>query len=222
MGAVVTMKSILVIGLGRFGRHIARKFSELGNEVLAVDISEEKITEIMGTVTDAQIGDCTKKEVLQALGVRNFDICVVAMGSNLSTSLEITYLLKGMGASYILARASREMHGKFLLSMGADEIIDPERQMAYRIAIKHSFKKAYDYIEIAPEYAITEIPVPEKWVGDTIEHVAVRTKYHINILATKLGDEMTASIKPSHVFSQNEHIIVFGRKDDIIKFSHKI
>ncbi len=135
------MKSILVIGLGRFGRHIAMKFTELYNEVLAIDISEERANDTLTYISNVQIGDCTKKEVLQALGVSNFDICVVAISSNLSTSLEITYLLKELGAPYILSRISREMHGKFLLSMGADEIIYPEKQMANRIAIKHSFKK---------------------------------------------------------------------------------
>ncbi len=216
------MKSILVIGLGRFGKHIAMKFAELGNEVLAVDISEDKANETLNHISNVQIGDCTKREVLNALGVGNFDVCVVAMGSNLSISLEITYLLKELGAPYILSRISREMHGKFLLSMGADEIIYPEKQMANRIAIKHSFKKAYDYIEITPDYSISEIPVPERWIGDTIEHVAMRTKYHINILATKQGETMTASVKPSHVFEKNEHLVVFGKKDDIIKFSHRI
>lgn len=216
------MKSILVIGLGRFGRHIAMKFNELDNEVLAVDFSEEQVNEVLNYIPNAQIGDCTKKEVLQALGVRNFDICVVAMGSNLSTSLEITYLLKELDAQYIISRVSREIYGKFLINMGANEIIYPEKQMANRIAIKHSFKKAYDYIEITPDYSITEIPVPQKWIGDTIEHVAVRTKHHINILATKQGDTMTASIKPSHIFKSDEHLLVFGKRDDIIKFSHRI
>lgn len=216
------MKSILVIGLGRFGKHVATKFAELGHEVMAVDMCEERVNETLNYISDTQIGDCTKKDILEALGVRNFDICIVAMGSNLSTSLEITYQLKELGAQYIISRVSREMHGKFLLNMGADEIIYPEKQSANRIAIKHAIKKAYDYIEITPEYSISEIPVPEKWVGFTVEHVAVRTRYHINILATKQSDDTLDFIRPSHVFDSNEHLIIFGKKDDIIKFSYRI
>jgi len=215
------MKSVLVIGIGRFGQHIAMKFLELGNQVLAVDTSEARITEVMKFVPNAQIGDCTKEDVVMALGVNNFDICVVAVGSNLGTSLEITYLLKQMGAQYIIARVTRERHGKFLLNNGADEVIYPEKQMADRMAVKHSAKKAFDYIEIMPEYSISEVAVPEKWVGQSVEHIGVRSKYGINILAIKLHDHVI-EVRPTHVFREGEHLLVFGGKSDIIRFSHRV
>lgn len=215
------MKSILVIGLGRFGRHISVKFAELGNQVLAVDVSEERINEVLPHVSNAQIGDCTKEDVVSALGVRNFDICVVAI-SELAASLEITYLLKQNGAPFVLSRASRETHAKFLLGNGADEIVYPEKQMAERMAAKHTAQKVFDYIEITPEYSISEILVPHEWTGKTVEHIAVRTKYHVNILATKLNDSYTASIKPTHVFEADEHLMVFGKKSDIIKMSSRL
>lgn len=214
------MKSVLVIGMGRFGTHLARMFQELGNEVLAVDSSEESISEVMSYIPNVQIGDCTNEEVLKALGVANFDICVVAVGSNLGTSLEITYQLKQLGARYVIARIIREKYGKFLLNNGADEIVYPEKQMADRVAVKHSAKHAFDYLEIMPDYSISEVAVPEKWVGQTVEHVAVRTKYNINILAIKAGDVVT-DVTASHVFGADEHLLVFGQKKDIIKFSHK-
>ena len=216
------MKSVLVIGLGRFGRHVAIKFNQLGNEVMAVDISESAVKEALHYIPNAQIGDCTSIDVMQELGVRNFDICVVAIGENLSTSLEITYLLKDLGAPFIIARVCHERHAKFLESMGANEVVYPEKQMANRIAIKHAFQKAYDYIEITPQFSITEMPVPDRWVGDTIEHVEIRTRYHVNILATKTGDVIEADVESSHVFKADEHILVFGKRDDLLKFAQKL
>ena len=216
------MKSVLVIGLGRFGRHIAIKFDQLRHEVLAVDISEDRVSEALRYIPNAQIGDCTRIDVLEELGVRNFDICVVAIGANLSASLEITYLLKDLGAPYIISRVSHDRHGKFLQSMGANEIVYPEKQMANRIAIRHAIRNAYDYIELNREYSITEMPVPERWVGDTIEHCELRAKYHINILATKSGDTIIPSAEPSHIFKADEHILVFGKKEDLFAFSEKV
>lgn len=214
------MKSILVIGLGRFGKHIAMRFAELGNQVLAVDLSEECVSEVMPYISNAQIGDCTHEDVLQALGASNFDICVVAVGSNLGTSLEITYQLKQLGAPYIIARIISERHAKFLLNNGADEIIYPEKQIADRMAIKHSAKHAFEYIEVMPDYSISEVLVPEKWIGQTVEHLAVRTKYGINILAVKSGN-IVMEVKPSHTFKKGEHLLVFGEKKNIVRFSHK-
>lgn len=215
------MKSILVIGLGRFGKHIAMRFAELGNQVLAVDISEECVSEVMSHIPNIQIGDCTNEDVLQALGVGNFDICVVAVGSNLGISLEITYQLKQLGAPYIISRIISEKHGKFLLNNGADEIIYPEKQIADRMAIKHSAKHAFEYIEIMADYSVSEVAVPDKWVGQTVEHIAVRTKYGINILAAKLNNVVT-EVKPSHIFKEGEHLLVFGEKKNIVRFSHKV
>lgn len=215
------MKSILVIGMGRFGKHIAMKFRELGNQVLGVDLSEECANEVLQYVPNVQIGDCTNEEVLRELGVRNFDICVVAVGSNLGTSLEITYLLKQLGAPYVISRIIRERHGKFLLNNGADEVIYPEKQMADRIATKHSARHVFDYMEIMSDYSISEVAVPEKWIGHTVENIAVRSKYNVNILAAKLNDTVL-EIKPSHVFRAEEHLLVFGEKKSIIRFSHKL
>lgn len=214
------MKSILVIGIGRFGLHIAKKFTELGNEVLAVDVSEEQVHDILPFVTNAQIGDCTKEDVLETLGVRNFDICVVSL-SDLGDSLEMTYLLKEMGAPFVLARASHEMHAKLLLRSGADEIVYPEKQMAERIAVKHTANKLFDYIEITSQFSVSEISVPRGWVNKKLEDVPVRFKYNINILAYKKNNTMMGVMDPSHVFSDDEHLIVFGTKEDLIKFSSK-
>lgn len=162
------MKSILIVGLGRFGRHMAAQLIEEGNEVLAIDIKEERVNEAMEMVTDAQIGDATNEHFVESLGVRNFDLCVVAIGDNFQASLETTALLKDLGAPFVLARANRDVHAKFLLRNGADRIVYPEKEMARRLAVKYGNDNIYDYIKLTDEYAIYEIPVPESWVGSSI------------------------------------------------------
>ena len=213
------MKSILLIGLGRFGRHMAQKFNELNQEVLAVDIDEERVNDILPFVTDAQIGDSTSEAFLSSLGVRNFDRCVVAIGDDFQSSLETTSLLKDLGAPFVLARASRDVHAKFLLRNGADAIIYPEKDMAVRAAVKYSADNIFDYISLTPDYSIYETEVPVWWVGKTIVQLAVRTKYHINVLALKHGDnDMEPLPSPDHVFRGDERMLILGRNKDIEHF----
>lgn len=213
------MKSILLIGLGRFGRHMAQKFNELNQEVLAVDINEERVNDILPFVTDAQIGDSTSETFLSSLGVRNFDLCVVAIGDDFQSSLETTSLLKDLGAPFVLARASRDVHAKFLLRNGADAIIYPEKDMAVRAAVKYSADNIFDYISLTPDYSIYETEVPVWWVGKTIVQLAVRTKYHINVLALKHGDnDMEPLPSPDHVFRGDERMLILGRNKDIERF----
>lgn len=213
------MKSILLIGLGRFGRHMAQKFNELNQEVLAVDIDEERVNDILPFVTDAQIGDSTSEAFLSSLGVRNFDLCVVAIGDDFQSSLETTSLLKDLGAPFVLARASRDVHAKFLLRNGADAIIYPEKDMAVRAAVKYSADNIFDYISLTPDYSIYETEVPVWWVGKTIVQLAVRTKHHINVLALKHGDnDMEPLPSPDHVFRGDERMLILGRNKDIERF----
>ncbi len=213
------MKSILLIGLGRFGRHMAQKFNELNQEVLAVDIDEERVNDILPFVTDAQIGDSTSEAFLSSLGVRNFDLCVVAIGDDFQSSLETTSLLKDLGAQFVLARASRDVHAKFLLRNGADAIIYPEKDMAVRAAVKYSADNIFDYISLTPDYSIYETAVPVWWVGKTIVQLAVRTKHHINVLALKHGDnDMEPLPSPDHVFRGDERMLILGRNKDIERF----
>ena len=211
------MKSILIIGLGRFGTYMARKFTELGNHVMALDIDEEKIDEILPFVTSAQIGDATKPAVLEGLGVDNFDICVVSVGENFQSSLETTSLLKEAGAKYVLSRASTEIQAKFLLRNGADEVVFAEKQMAERLAVRYSAKNIFDYIQLTPEYAIYEIPTPNSWEGRTIRDKNVRVKYNLNILAVKRGEDLTPVPDADYVFDTRDRLIVMCKKDSIDK-----
>lgn len=216
------MKSILLVGLGRFGRHMAEKFIELGHEVLAVDTNEQRVNDILPIVTDAQIGDATDEQFVASLGVRNFDLCVVCIGNNFQSSLEATALLKDLGAVKVLSRASRDVHAKFLLRNGADEVIYPERDTAERIAVRASANNVFDYIELTPEYSIYEIPPMEAWLGKTIAQCNVRTKYHISILATKQNG-VTSLLPPAdHLFVPSEHLMVIGRHEDIQRVLKRI
>lgn len=212
------MKSILLVGLGRFGRHMAEKFIELGHEVLAVDTNEQRVNDILPIVTDAQIGDATDEQFVASLGVRNFDLCVVCIGNNFQSSLEATALLKDLGAVKVLSRASRDVHAKFLLRNGADYVVYPEKEMAMRSAVKFSADNIFDYVSLSPEYSIYEVKVPSAWVGRSIVELSVRTRYHISILAFKHGDTFLPLPKPDHVFTGDETMLVLGGNADLQKF----
>ena len=216
------MKSVLIIGIGRFGRHLARKFVELGNEVMIVDIEEEKMSEIVSIVTTAQIGDCTNVDVLKSLGVRNFDICFVCIGDNFQASLEITSLLKELGAKHVVSKANREIHAQFLLRNGADDVVYPEKDIAEKAAIRYSADHVFDYIELTPEYSIAEIPPVSGWIGKTIAEISVRGKYQMSILAIKENGEILPLPKADHVFREEEHLIVAAKKNDLVKLIKKI
>ena len=216
------MKSILVIGMGRFGKHIARKMTELNNDVMIVDKEDSIIEELSPNFTDAHIGDCTSETVLSTLGVRNFDLCFVAIGSDFQASLEITSLLKEFGAKYVISKASRDIQAKFLLRNGADEVVYPEREMAEKLAIRHSAKSIFDFIELTPEFGIFEIPIKDTWIGKSIAHIDIRRKHHINILAIKTRNDLRPLPASEYVFQKNDHIVVMGKPVDIFKLDEKI
>lgn len=205
------MKSILVIGLGRFGRHMAKKFSEQNNDVMAIDINEERINNVLSVVTNALIGDATNEQFMETIGVRDFDLCVVAIGDNFQSSLETTALLKDLGAKFVLARASRDVHAKFLLRNGADDVIYTEKETAERLAVKYGSDNIFNYIELNDEYSIYEIAVPSSWLNKSILKVNVRSKYGISILATKQGNNIYPLPKPEHVFTDSESLMILGK-----------
>ena len=212
------MKSILIIGLGRFGRHMAKKFSEQNNDVMAIDINEERINNVLSVVTNALIGDATNEQFMETIGVRDFDLCVVAIGDNFQSSLETTALLKDLSAKFILARASRDVHAKFLLRNGADDVIYTEKETAERLAVKYGSDNIFNYIELNDEYSIYEIAVPSSWLNKSILKVNVRSKYGISILATKQGNNIFPLPKPEHVFTDSESLMILGKNEDISRF----
>lgn len=208
------MKTILVIGIGRFGKHLAVRLTELGSEVMIVDKEEERINELLPIVTCAQIGDCTDENMLCSLGVGNFDTCFVCIGDNFQASLEITSLLKDLGAKYVISKADRAIHEKFLLRNGANEVIHPERDAALRAARKYSMRNVFDFFELADDFSIFEISPPDSWFGKSIKQIGVRSKYNINIIAAKQKGKMMPVTSADYIFNQNEHLIIAGNTKD--------
>ncbi len=214
------MKSILLVGLGRFGRHIAEKLFDLDHQVMAVDRKEERVDSILPFVTNAQIGDSTNPDFLVSLGIRNFDLCIVAIGDNFQSSLETTSLLKELGAKVVVSRAASDVHAKFLLRNGADEIVYPERQLATWTAIRYSADHIFDYIELDDEHGIFEVPVPEEWAGKTIGELDIRKRYNVNVMALKEEDILNLTITPDTKVTASQTLLVLGTMKQIQKVFH--
>ena len=212
------MKSILLIGLGRFGRHIAQKLNDLNYQVMAVDNNEERVNRNLSIVTNAQIGDSTDADFLSSLGIRNYDVCIVAIGDNFQNSLETASLLKELGAKKVIARASRGVQEKFLLRNGADEVVYPEKQLAKWTAIRYTADHVLDYIELDEEHAMFEIPVPGNWTGRTIGQIDIRKKFNINIMGVKKNGKLELSVSPDIMLEAEETMLVLGRSRDLQKY----
>ena len=211
------MKSILLIGLGRFGKHIAMELHSLGHQVMAVDHNEVRVNEALSFLTSAQIGDSTSEDFLSSLGVRNFDVCIVAIGTDFQSSLETTSLLKELGARLVVSRAARDVHAKFLLRNGADEVVYPEKQLAKWAAIRYSSEHILDYIELQDDHAIMEVTIPPEWMDRTIGEINIRKKYNINILALKKDGKLDMSITPDTQLCRDESMLVLGKYASIQK-----
>ena len=211
------MKSILLIGLGRFGRHIAQELNELGHQVMAIDSNEDRVNAVLSYVTNAQIGDSTSEYFLRSLGVGNFDVCIVTIGGSFQSSLETTSLLKELGAQLVVSRAERDVQAKFLLRNGADEVIYPEKQIANWAAIRYTADHIHDYIEVDDSHAIFEVEVPGGWIGKTIGELDIRKKYSISILAIKTDGKMNMAIGPDMELSSEDTLLVLGTYKDMQK-----
>lgn len=214
------MKSALLVGLGRFGRHIAMKLNDLDCQVMAIDNNEERVNAALSFVTNAQIGDSTDEEFLSSLGARNYDVCIVTIGDDFQNSLETVSLLKDLGAKKVIARASRGLQEKFLLRNGADEVVYPEKQLAAWTAIRCTSDHILDYIELDGECSIYELTVPDDWHGKTILELDIRKKYGINILGIRENGRLNMDIAPSTPLSTEKSILVLGKQRAIQKCFH--
>ncbi len=211
------MRSVVLIGLGRFGRGVAEKLSELRHQVMAIDQNEERVNEVLPLVTDAQIGDATNELFLKSLGVDNYDVCIVAIGEDFKSSLQTTSLLRELGAKKVVSRASGEIHKKFLLRNGADEVVDPEAQLASWTAIRHTTDHILDYISLDSEYAIYDISVPAEWYGKTVGALDIRKKYNLNVLAVREDRHTSAAVTSDTMLLEGQTILVLGQWKDIQK-----
>ncbi|MER2148669.1 MAG: TrkA family potassium uptake protein [Ruminococcus sp.] len=211
------MKSILLIGVNRFGSLLANQFSKHGHEIMAIDKNEDRVNAILPVVTDAQIGDSTNEAFLRSLGVNNYDVCIVTIGGDFQSSLETTSLLKELGGKMVVSRADRDVQAKFLLRNGADEVIIPEKQIAQWAAIRYGSEHVLDYLKLDDDHAIYELPVPKDWIGKSIAKMDVRKKFGINILGVKENGKMNLSVTPETVLSGDKSILVLGKQRAIEK-----
>ena len=210
------MKSVLIIGVGQFGSTIAKRMSELRCEVMAVDTDEERINEVLPYVTVANIGDGTNEEFLRSLGIDNFDLCIVALGSLFQSSLEATSLLKELGAKKVISRATNDIQMKFLLRNGADEVVYPEKQMALHIATRYASDSILDFIQLDSNYSIYELVIPKDWYGKTLSQIDIRKKFNINILTLKRNGEVFIP-SPDTQMQEGDNVFVIGGIKDIQK-----
>ncbi|MDO4616500.1 MAG: TrkA family potassium uptake protein [Lachnospiraceae bacterium] len=214
------MKSVLVIGLGRFGTYMARKMQADGHSVMCVDMSEERADAAVNVLHNIEIMDCREEDVIRTLGVDNCDLCVVAIGDDFQTTLEIVVLLKDLGARRVIARASREIHQKLLLRNGADYVVYAEKDMAERLAVRFGMDDIFDYIQLSEDMGVYEIRTPENWIGKSVAQLNVRAAYHVNILGSKRDDLLTPMIAPDYIFNPEDSLYVMGDRKHIRKLVH--
>ena len=214
------MKSILLIGVNRFGALLAKYFHEQGHQIMAVDKDEERINSILPYVTDAQIGDSTNEAFLRTLGVNNYDICIVTIGGDFQSSLETTSLLKELGGKLVVSRSDREVQTKFLLRNGADEVINPEKQIAEWAAIRYASNHILDYIKLDDDHGIFEVPIPSEWNGKSIGQIDIRKRFGITLMAVKNNGKMNLSVTPDTVLDSSKTMLILGEQKSVQKCFH--
>lgn len=214
------MKSILLIGLGRFGKHIAMELNALGHEIMAVEDNEERLNEVLPYVTNAQIGDSTNEAFLSSLGVPDFDVCIVTIGNDFQASLETTCLLKELGAKIVVSRAERDGQAKFLLRNGADEVVYPEKQLAKWTAIRFSSDHILDYIALDEEHSIFEVDLPQDWVGKTVGQIDIRRRYGVIIMGIRHRGKLNLAVTTDTRFDLEDTILAVGEYRDLQKCFH--
>jgi len=209
------MKSVLLIGLGRFGKHIAEQLCALGHEVMGVDRREALVNDVLPLLTEARIGDSTNAEFLESLGINNYDVCIVTIADDFQSSLETTSLLKELGAKLVVSRADRDVQEKFLLRNGADKVMYPEKQIAKWVAITFTAEHILDYIELDDEHGIFEVVIPKDWIGKTVGNLDIRRKYDINIMAVKQDGKLNVSVTPDTLLTDDKTLLVIGEYKSI-------
>jgi trk system potassium uptake protein TrkA len=211
------VKQFAVIGLGRFGTSVARTLHKAGYEVLAVDSSEERTQRFSDEVTHVVQADTTDENALRALGIRNFDVVVVAIGEDVQANVLTTLLLKDMGVKHIVAKARNELHGKMLEKIGADRVVYPERDMGVRVAHNLVSTNVLDYIELSPNLSLVEVSAPRELVGRTLAQANLRAAYGVNVVAMKRGEELIVSPQPGEIIKEKDILIIVGGNSGVQK-----
>ena len=214
-------KSVLVIGIGRLGSHLAEKMQDLGHDVMILDKNADSIKKVASHFADAKIADYTSEDILRTLDIPSFDLCFITIGDNFEDSMVTTLTLKKLGAKYVAVRARDDIQCELLRKIGADEIIYADGEVADKLAIRHNGNNIFDYIALAGGYAIFEVPIIKEWKGRTISELDVRKKYKINIIAIKNGNSINPSPMPDYLFKEDDHIFVLGQSRDVFRMSVK-
>ena len=215
------MKTVLLIGMGKFGQTLGQTLINMGDDVMIVDKDEDVINSLAPKYANALIANCMNADNLKAMDIPSFDVCIVAISDDFQSSLEITSILKDLGAKWVVSRADTEIQRKFLFRVGADEVVYPNHDIAEKLAVKLNSENVYDYIEIDNAYSIFEIAVPERWNGKTLVDENPRGKYGLNILLIKKGKNIVPSPGANYVFEDGDHILVFGSTEKILAFTNK-
>ncbi len=215
------MKNVLVIGMGRFGHHLAEKLQELGNDVMIIDRDADLVNKYADEFTDSYIGDCTNEAVIRSIDVKQMDLCFVSIGEDFQSSLMITSLLKEAGAKFVVAKASQGIQEDILRRIGADEVVCPEREIAEKLAVRFNANNIFDYVPLTGDYSIYELPIPLAWQRKSISDLQVCKKYKVNIVAIKNGTVLQPTPEADYVFRAEDHIIVIGKSADVFKLSGK-
>lgn len=211
-------KQFAVIGMGRFGSSVAQTLYKLGFEVLAIDADEDKVQDVINLTTHAVEADATDEDALKALGIRNFDVVVVAIGEDIQASILTTLILKEMGVDMLIVKAQNELHGKVLTKIGADKVIFPERDMGQRVAHHLISPNIIDFIELSPEYSIVEIKAPKEFAGKSLRELDVRARYGCNVIAIRSEGYMNISPYAEDLIQQGDELVVVGKNEDLQKF----
>lgn len=215
------MKSILLIGMGKFGSTLGEMLLGMGDEVMIVDKNEDVVNSLAPKYDNALIANCMKADSLKTMDIPSFDACVVAIGDDFQSSLEITSNLKDLGAKHVVSRATTEIQRKFLMRVGADEVIYPDRDIAEKLAVKLNSSNVINFIDLDSEFSIFEIAVPSKWLKKKLVDVNPRVKYGMNILTVKRGRQVLSSIDGNYVFEEGDQLLVFGNTEKILAFTNK-
>lgn len=210
-------KQFVVIGCGRFGQSVAIKLAELGSEVMVVDKSEEIIQNISDKVTYAVQADATDEHAIKALGIRNFDVAIVTIGSDIQASILVTLMVKELGVKHIVAKAQNPMHAKVLYKIGANRVVFPEKEMGVKVAKSLVSSNVLDLIDLAPEYSILEISMNDEWVGKSLVDIQMRRRYQISVIAIRRGDELDINVEPDCILLKDDILVVIGHNDDLRK-----
>lgn len=216
------MKSFLIIGMGSFGHHLCRTFAETDCEIMVADINAEAVEDVLSLGVSARIGDCSNPDVLASFGLNLFDACFVCMGTDFQHSLEITSLLKELGAQKVFAKADEDIQAKFLRRNGADIVIYPEKDIAAQLAVEASYDDIFDCIPFVDNYYIVEIQPAEEWIGKSIGEVNFRAKYNLTILATKKDTTIHPIPTIDYIFKKDEHLMVLGHMNDVKRVAESV